>query len=141
MDIQRKQRYRQKINFVTEKIIDIPKKLQTDIEIDATLYRVQIAIEGCMDVVAMLVKDKGKDVSDDYNNIKGINDSGEVSLYLEKNPFDYYVLSLFNQEEYTPNALSTAPIIPFEESSSLFNEQTGLNRIYDNSYVFVFRSK
>ena len=69
MEVQRKQRYRQKINFVTEKIIDIPKKIQTNIEIDATLYRVQIAIEGCMDIVAMLAKDKGKDVSDDYNNI------------------------------------------------------------------------
>ena len=40
MEVQRKQRYRQKINFATEKIIDIPKKIQTYIEIDATLYRV-----------------------------------------------------------------------------------------------------
>ena len=72
MEVQRKQRYRQKINFVTEKIIDIPKKIQTNIEIDATLYRVQIAIEGCMDIVAMLAKDKGKDVSDDYNNIHAL---------------------------------------------------------------------
>jgi len=85
MDIQRKQRYRQKINFVTEKIIDIPKKLQTDIEIDATLYRVQIAIEGCMDIVAMLAKDKGKDVSDDYNNIHALGKIGVLNSKMAGN--------------------------------------------------------
>ena len=37
---------------------------------DATLYRVQTAIDAAMDLVAMLVKDNGLEVSDDYSNIK-----------------------------------------------------------------------
>jgi len=61
-----------------------------------------------------------------------------IDQYLEKNPFDYYVLSNFNQEEYTPNALSTAPIIPFENSSLLFEEQKDLNQVYDSKYISIF---
>ena len=69
MEKERVQRYRQKINFVTEKITDLPKKIDTHLTIDATLYRVQTTIEASMDLVAMLAKDKGKDVGDDYENI------------------------------------------------------------------------
>lgn len=69
MQKERLQRYRQKINFVTEKITDIPKKIDAPLAIDATLYRVQTAVEACVDLVAMLVKDQGKDVGDDYENI------------------------------------------------------------------------
>lgn len=69
MDEKRKQRYRQKINFITEKINDIPEPFDTQIKIDATLYRVQTTIDACMDIIAMLVKDKGRDVGDDYINI------------------------------------------------------------------------
>lgn len=69
MKKERLERYRQKINLAAEKITDIPEPIDSAIKIDATLYRVQIAIECCMDLIAMLVKDHGKNVADDYTNI------------------------------------------------------------------------
>ena len=66
----RLQRYRQKINFIAEKIWSISKKIDSPLATDATLYRVQTAIDAAMDLVAMLVKDNGLEVSDDYSNIK-----------------------------------------------------------------------
>ena len=66
----RLQRYRQKINFIAEKIGSISKKIDSPLATDATLYRVQTAIDAAMDLVAMLVKDNGLEVSDDYSNIK-----------------------------------------------------------------------
>jgi len=69
MDEKRAKRYKQKMNLAIDKIIDIPEPIDDQIKIDATLYRVQIAIESSMDIIAMLVKDKGKNVADDYTNI------------------------------------------------------------------------
>ena len=66
----RLQRYRQKINFILEKLSALPKQPKTAVEIDATLYRLQVAIEATIDIVAMLVKDKGYTVSDDYHNLQ-----------------------------------------------------------------------
>ncbi len=65
----RKLRYQQKINFVAEKIGNLPKEFDNSIKVDATFYRIQTAIDACLDLVAMLVKDKGLEVSDDYSNI------------------------------------------------------------------------
>ena len=70
----RLQRYRQKINFILEKLNDLPKQPKNTIEIDATLYRLQVAIEAMIDIAAMLVKDKGYTVSDDYHNLQQLAD-------------------------------------------------------------------
>jgi len=67
------ERYRQKIDFIAEKIGSIPKKIDGPLAVDATLYRVQAAIDAAMDLTAMLAKDKGMEVSDDYSNIKKTN--------------------------------------------------------------------
>jgi len=67
--MERKLRYRQKINFIAEKISDIPRNPDNALAIDAALYRIQTAIDACIDIVAMLLKDKGREVTDDYGNI------------------------------------------------------------------------
>ena len=67
--MERHLRYRQKIDFIIDKIGDIPNNVDSSLAIDATLYRVQTSIDALMDIIAMLVKDKGKSVSDDYGNI------------------------------------------------------------------------
>lgn len=67
---EREQRYRQKINFIIEKVQSLPKAIKSPLEIDASLYRMQVAIEAMMDLVAMLVKDKGRTVGDDYHNLE-----------------------------------------------------------------------
>ena len=62
-------RYKQKMNFIITKLGNIPDSLKTEVEINAMLYCVQVAIDGAMDIAAMLVRDLGHDVSDDYHNI------------------------------------------------------------------------
>ncbi|RLJ01641.1 MAG: DUF86 domain-containing protein [Candidatus Aenigmatarchaeota archaeon] len=64
----RKERYFDKINFILDKIENIPE-FEDDIKRDAAFYRMQIAIEASMDIVAMLTKDVGGKVGDDYANI------------------------------------------------------------------------
>jgi len=64
----RKARYLEKINFILDKIEDIPE-FEDDIRRDAAFYRMQVAIEAAMDIIAMLTKDLGGDVKDDYTNI------------------------------------------------------------------------
>ncbi len=66
---EREQQYRRKINFIVERVHSFPTTFNSSESTDAYLYRAQIAIEAAMDLVAMLVKDKGKTVSDDYHNI------------------------------------------------------------------------
>jgi len=64
----RKERYLEKINFILDKIEDIPE-FEDEIKRDAAFYRMQVAIEAAMDIIAMLTKDLGGDVKDDYANI------------------------------------------------------------------------
>lgn len=79
MDNERFARYRQKLGFITEKVHSIKGPLNNDITKDAMLYRIQTSIESAMDVIAMLVKDKGRDVSDDYNNIHTLQKLGVIT--------------------------------------------------------------
>ncbi len=75
MDDERKNRYRNKINFIIEKIESIPKtNFDDDIVKDATLYKIQTAIECVTDIAAMIVRDIGKDVGDDYHNLEILKD-------------------------------------------------------------------
>ncbi len=67
---EREQQYRRKINFVAEKVKSFPATMPSSESVDAYLYRLQSAIEAAMDLIAMLVKDKGRTVSDDYHNIE-----------------------------------------------------------------------
>jgi len=63
-------RYRSKISVVTEKLEGIGLEPRSSLERDAILFRVQVAVEATMDIIAMLVKDHGRDVRDDYHNIE-----------------------------------------------------------------------
>lgn len=84
MEKERLQRYRQKINIATEKVMDAPLRAATALEIDATLYRVQVAIEASMDLAAMLVKDKGREVGDDYSNLHALEKEKVLAAGLAK---------------------------------------------------------
>lgn len=71
-DEERKQRYRSKIGYIVEKMYTLPDTAFgiDDIVMDGILYRVQTSIDAAMDMVAMLVRDIGIDVSEDYDNIE-----------------------------------------------------------------------
>lgn len=72
------------MNFIAEKISSMSQKLESPLAVDATLYRVQTAIDAAMDLVAMVVKDKGLEVSDDYSNIKKLFKSKVIGKKLSE---------------------------------------------------------
>lgn len=77
---EREARYGDKMNFVVEKIESIPKgNFNEDIIRDASFYKIQVGIEGVMDRAAMLVRDSGRDVGDDYHNLELLKDEGIIS--------------------------------------------------------------
>ncbi|MFO7795696.1 MAG: DUF86 domain-containing protein [Promethearchaeati archaeon] len=58
---------------------------QDKIYIDALFYRLQLAIDASMDVIAMLCKDLGIKVRDDYTNREKIKELNIFSPELVKN--------------------------------------------------------
>ena len=72
----RVRRYKQKMDFIVNKVNDIPDDFDSSLKVDATLYRIQTAIESAMDIIAMLTKDVGKEVGDDYSNINQLHKAG-----------------------------------------------------------------
>lgn len=71
-DEERKRRYRSKVGYIIEKMYALPDTASVvdDLVVDGILYRVQTSIDAAMDMAAMLVRDIGIDVSEDYNNIE-----------------------------------------------------------------------
>lgn len=73
--MKRKEQYKRKLDFIIEKIYNLPNvENQNDIYIDALFYRLQVAIDASMDVIAMLCKDLGIKVRDDYKNLDKIKE-------------------------------------------------------------------
>ncbi|MDP2767826.1 MAG: DUF86 domain-containing protein [Candidatus Methanoperedens sp.] len=68
---ERKNRYRSKIGYILEKMYSLPDNTAKldELDIEGVLYRVHTSIEAAMDLAAMLVRDIGIDVGDDYDNI------------------------------------------------------------------------
>ena len=79
MNEARLQRYKQKMNIIVNKLESIPKEIKTEVAVNATLYCVQVSIDATMDIIAMLAKDIGHDVSDDYHNIGNMVKSKIIS--------------------------------------------------------------
>lgn len=66
----RKEQYKRKLEFILEKITNLPENFEeNEYYVDALFYRIQISIDAAMDVTAMLCKDFGITVKDDYTNI------------------------------------------------------------------------
>jgi len=81
-------RYKEKIEFIVASVESIPGEPKGDIEVSATYYKLITAIEAGMDIVAMLLKDLGEKVSDDYSNIELMVQEGYISSKLGKNLMD-----------------------------------------------------
>ncbi len=66
----RREQYRRKFDFIIEKITRLPKEVEeNEFYVDALFYRLQVSIDAIMDLVAMLCKDLGISVKDDYSNL------------------------------------------------------------------------
>lgn len=67
------EQYKRKLEFIIDKITVLPEKLDDNkFFLDALFYRLQISIDASMVVVAMLCKDLGITVKDDYSNLDEI---------------------------------------------------------------------
>jgi uncharacterized protein YutE (UPF0331/DUF86 family) len=79
MDPSRKSRYIKKISFLQERIQNLEqfsKKSLSALELDGIYYRIQTAIDCMMDLIAMILSDRGIQVLDDYSNIEKMFESG-----------------------------------------------------------------
>jgi len=66
----RRRRYLEKLEWVEREINFATEHAMSDeVRKRAVLYSIMTAVEVVMDIVAMLVKDLGKQVEDDYTNI------------------------------------------------------------------------
>ena len=71
----RRKRYSEKLEWVEKEISFIAEHtMEDEVSKRAVLYSLQTAIEAVMDIVAMLVKDVGLEVEDDYTNISKLVD-------------------------------------------------------------------
>lgn len=73
--MKRKDQYKRKLEFIIDKLSLLPENVEENIfYIDALFYRLQVSIDAAMDIVAMLCKDLGITVKDDYSNIDELED-------------------------------------------------------------------
>ncbi len=67
--MKRREQYSRKIEFIVDKITVLPENFDDIFMMDALFYRLQISVDAAMDIIAMLSKDLGITVKDDYSNI------------------------------------------------------------------------
>ncbi|MEM2299190.1 MAG: DUF86 domain-containing protein [Thermofilaceae archaeon] len=72
------QRYKEKIEYIIEALSEIPERPERPIEVSGTFYNLLTSIEAAMDICAMLVKDLGRRVEDDYTNIEYLREIGVI---------------------------------------------------------------
>lgn len=84
--MKRKDQYSRKLEFIIDKISILPDNIEENIfYIDAFFYRLQVSIDAAMDVIAMLCKDLGITVRDDYSNIDDLESLNIFQKDLLKN--------------------------------------------------------
>ena len=73
--MKRKEQYNRKLEFIIDKLSLLPDNVEENIfYVDALFYRLQVSIDAAMDIIAMLCKDLGITVKDDYSNIDELED-------------------------------------------------------------------
>ncbi len=80
--INRRNRYLDKISYIQHKLAILPDKYNDELIMDAILYRIQTSIDSAMDIIAMVNKDLGFIVSDDYSNIENLIKNNIISKSL-----------------------------------------------------------
>ena len=85
----RKNQYQRKMEYIVDKLSVLPEDVkENSFYEDALYYRLQTAIDGVMDIVAMLCKDFGITVNDDYSNIEELSKNKlfepEFHVFLKK---------------------------------------------------------
>lgn len=82
MSMKRVDQYIRKLEFIVDKITVLPNDFKENVfYMDALFYRLQVSVDAAMDVVAMLCKDLGITVKDDYSNIDELEN---INLFPEE---------------------------------------------------------
>lgn len=66
------------MDYISEKMGSLPTEYDDPLTMDAVLYRVQTSIDSMTDICAILCKDLGQDVEDDYHNIDKLHNNGII---------------------------------------------------------------
>ncbi len=74
-------RYRDKIDYIVDSL-ELIREPKNELELSGIFYRLHTSIEAAMDLTAMMVKDIGRKVEDDYLNIATLENSGIISREL-----------------------------------------------------------
>jgi uncharacterized protein YutE (UPF0331/DUF86 family) len=85
MKEERAVRYKDKIDYIVSSLEAIPEEPAGDLEIRGVFYSLHTAVEAAMDLVAMLLKDTGKKIEDDYTNIEVLEEAGIITEQLAEN--------------------------------------------------------
>ena len=89
--MEREQQYMRKAEYILEMVSLFKKPTNRD-QRDALFYRIETAVEASMDIIAMLVRDYGNKVQDDYHNLntlqeeKIINSIKHLLPYFKRSP-------------------------------------------------------
>lgn len=68
--MKRRDQYIRKLELIADKITVLPENVKDNIFLmDALFYRLQVSIDAAIDIIAMLSKDLGITVKDDYSNL------------------------------------------------------------------------
>lgn len=70
-------RYRDKIDYIVDSL-ELIREPENELEKSGVFYRLHTSIEAAIDLIAMIVKDTGKKVEDDYLNIATLESSGII---------------------------------------------------------------
>ena len=78
MDESRLARYREKMEYVVDALESI-REPRTQLELSGVFYNLITSIEASMDLIAMLLRDLGERVEDDYTNVDKLVELGILS--------------------------------------------------------------
>lgn len=100
-------RYKEKIEIVEERLLDVEElinELENKIKRLACYKAFQEIVEGLFDLVAMFLKDKGKNVEDDYANLDklesiGVINKEDVKILQEANGLRSRIIHRYNKTD------------------------------------------
>ena len=78
MDESRLARYREEMEYVVDALESI-REPRTQLELSGVFYNLITSIEASMDLIAMLLRDLGERVEDDYTNVDKLVELGILS--------------------------------------------------------------
>ncbi len=120
----RLKRYNEKINFIEERLLDIEEWIQNaeeKLERLACYKAFQEAVEAIFDLIAMMLKDNGKEVEDDYTNLEKIKvlkilSTEETGILIEANGLRNRIIHRYNTTDDKIAIESIKSLLPTIES-------------------------